>query len=154
MRTTRHLEIGSADRVRQGGSLRQVPVGIVETPGPGLDDPKIHQRDGSQLTSHHDRLVRSGRDRRVQQVHLLDHFRKPTASPGQRQPLGCGCYRQTAAASRRDALAVRLGERQLSRGFVQLALRQLNGRVGQGQLRVVGCCPRGNDRRRAAIVPS
>src|SRR5258708_24442490 len=104
MRTTRDLYVGSADRLRQRRSLGQVPLGVVELARPRLDDPEVNQRDCPQLTSHHDRLVRSVCDRSIKQVRLLDHFRELAATPCERQPKGRGRYRKTAAASRWDAL--------------------------------------------------
>src|SRR5260370_23950495 len=104
MRTTRYLYIGSTNRLRQRGSLGQVPLGVVELARPSFDDPKVHQRDCAQLASHHGRPVRSVCDRSIKEVRLLDHFRELAATPCQRQPEGGGRYREMAAASRWDAL--------------------------------------------------
>ena len=45
MRATRDLQVGSADRLGERGSLGEVPLGVGESPGPRLDDPEIQQRD-------------------------------------------------------------------------------------------------------------
>ncbi len=74
MRATRDLEVGSADRLGERGSLGEVPLGVGESPGPRLDDPEIQQRDSPQLTTHRDLFVRFVCDRSIEQVHLLDHF--------------------------------------------------------------------------------
>src|SRR3954453_7345374 len=55
---TRDLEVGPADRLGERGALGKVPLGIVESPRPRLDDPEIHQRDSPQLTSHRYRFTR------------------------------------------------------------------------------------------------
>jgi hypothetical protein len=46
---TRDLEVGPADLLGERGALGKVPLGIVESPGPRLDDPEIQQRDRPQL---------------------------------------------------------------------------------------------------------
>ena len=74
MRATRDLQVGSADRLGERGSLGEVPLGVGESPGPRLDDPEIHQRDSAQLTAHRDLIARFVCDRSIEQVHLLDHF--------------------------------------------------------------------------------
>src|SRR3954454_21517434 len=55
---TRDLEVGPADRLGERGALAEVPLGIVESPRPHLDDPEIQQRDSPQLTAHRDRFAR------------------------------------------------------------------------------------------------
>ena len=99
MRATRDLEVGSADRLGELGSLGKVPLGIGESPRPRLDDPEIHQRDRPQLTAHRDQLARFVCDRSIEQVHLLDHFRELAATPCQRQPQGRDGHREAAAAA-------------------------------------------------------
>ena len=154
MCATRDLEVGSADRLGERGSLGEVPLGVGESPGPRLDDPEIHQRDSPQLAAHRDQLARFVCDRSIKQVHLLDHFRELTAAPCQRQPQRRDRHREATAASRRGALDVGLGQRQLSSRFLQPALCQLNRRVSQRQLRMIGRRPSGNARSSAAIAPS
>ena len=138
MRATRDLEVGPADRLGERGSLGKVPLGVVESPRPRLDDPEIQQRDCPQLTAHRDRFARFVRDRGIEQVHLLDDFRELTAAPCQRQPQGRDRHREAPAASRRSALDVGLGQRQLSGRLLQPPLVQLNCRMSQRQVRMIG----------------
>ena len=63
--------------------------------------------------------------------------RELTAAPRQRQPQRCDRHREAPAAGRRGALDVGLGQRQLSSGFLQPALCELNRRVSQRQLRMI-----------------
>ena len=137
---TRDLQVRPADRLGERSSLREVPLGIVESPGPRLGDPEIQQRDSPQLTTHRGRFVRFVGDRGIEKVHLLDHFRELTAAPRQRQPQGSDGHRQTAAASRWRALDVGLGQRQLSDRFLQPALVQFVCRVSQRQVGMIGGC--------------
>jgi hypothetical protein len=58
MRATLDLQVGPADRLGERGALGKVPLGIVESPRPRLDDPETHQRDPPQLAAHRDRLAR------------------------------------------------------------------------------------------------
>ena len=119
MSATRDLEVGPADRLGERGALGKVPLGIVESPRPRLDDPEIHQRDSPQLTAHRDLLARFVCDRSVEQVHLLDHLGELTATACQRQPQRRDGHREAPAAGRRGALDVGLGQRQLSSRFLQ-----------------------------------
>jgi hypothetical protein len=73
--TTRDLQVGSANRLGKLGSLGEVALGVVESSGPHLDDPKIHQRDSPQLGAHRGRFVRLVCDRSIEKVHLLEYFR-------------------------------------------------------------------------------
>ena len=75
--------------------------------------------------------------RRPLQVQPLDHFRELTATPRERQPQRRDGHREAAAASRRDALDVGLGQRQLRGRFLQPPVCQLNRRVSQRQLRMI-----------------
>ena len=138
MSATRDLQVGSADRLGERRSLGKVPLGVVEPPAPGLDDPEVHQRDSTQLGTPRGRFVRLVCDRSVEQVHLLDYFRELTAAPCQRQPQGRDGHREAPTASRRSALDMRFGQRELSGSFLQLPLRQLNCRMRQSQLRMIG----------------
>ena len=138
MRATRDLQVGPADRLGERGSLGEVPLGVGESPGPRLDDPEIQQRDSPQLTAHRDRVARFVRDRSIEQVHLLDHFTELTAAPRHRQPQRRDRHREAAAASRRSALDVGLGQRQLSSRLLQPPLVQLSCRVSQRQVRMIG----------------
>src|SRR6185369_5943410 len=95
----------------------------------------------TQLTAYRDRFVRSLRDRRFEQVHLLDYFRELTAASCERQSQGRDCDREAAAGGRR-VLDVGLGQRQLSRRLLQPPVRQLNCRMSQSQLGMIGCCAR------------
>src|SRR3954470_322614 len=74
MRATRDLEIWPADRLGERGALGEVPLGILESARPRLDDPEVQQRDSPQLTTHRDRSARFAGDGSVEQVHLLDYF--------------------------------------------------------------------------------
>ena len=137
---------GTRPRGRDGRSSgrarrpREVALGIGEPPGPRLDDPEIQQRDSTKLAAHRDRSARLVGDRRVEQVHLLDHVAELTAAPRQRQPQRRDRHRQAAAASRRSALDVGLGQRQLSGRLLQAPLVQLGGRVSQRQVGMVARC--------------
>jgi hypothetical protein len=82
MRATRDLEVGSADRPGELCSFGQVALGVRESPGPGLDDPEIQERDCAAFATHRNLIVRFIRDRSVEQVHLVDHVAEPTATPG------------------------------------------------------------------------
>ena len=115
-----------------------MPLGIGESPGPRLDDPEIHQRDCPQLATHRDLVARFVCDRSIEQVHLLDYFAELTATPCERQPQRRDRHREAAAASRRSALDVGLGQRQLSSRFLQPSLVQLACRVSQRQVRMIG----------------
>ena len=97
----------------------------------------------------------SSADRRIEQVHLLDDFRELTAAPRQRQPQGRDGHREATTASRRSALDVGLGQRQLSRlpppavpGSAQLPREPAPGRDDRLMR------PSGNARSTAAIVPA
>ena len=97
---TRDLEVWPADRLGERGALGKVPLGIVESPRPRLDDPEIHQRDSPQLTAHRDRLARFARDRSVKHVQLLDHLGELTAAACQRQPQRRDGHRRGAGGGR------------------------------------------------------
>ena len=87
-----------------------------------------HQRMTSAHFSARDRrdlIVRIVRDREIEQVHLLDYFSELTATPCQGQLQGRDCHREAAAARRRSALDVRLGQRQLRSRLLQPSLVQL-----------------------------
>ena len=71
-------------------------------------------------------------------MHLLDHFAELAAAPCERQPQGRDGHRQAAAASRRSALDVGLGQRQLSSRFLQPSLVQLIRRVSERQVGMIG----------------
>ena len=45
MRTARDLQVRSADRLGERGSLGEVPLCVGESPRPRLDDPEIQERD-------------------------------------------------------------------------------------------------------------
>src|SRR6267154_2437300 len=122
MCATRDLEIGSADRLRERGALGEVPLRVLESPGPYLDDPEIHQRYRSQLTAHRDLVARFVGRRAVKQVHLLHYFGEPTAAACQRQPQRCDREREATTTGRRGDLDVGFGQRQLSSGFLKLQL--------------------------------
>jgi hypothetical protein len=129
MGATGDFQVGPADRLGERGSLGEVPLRVGESPRPRLDDPEIQQRDSPQLTSHRDRFARFVSDRRIEQIHLLDDFTELPAAPCERQLQRRNCHHQAAAASRRSALDVGLGQRQLSSRLLQPALVQLCCRV-------------------------
>ena len=131
------LEVRPADRLGERSALGKVPLGIVESPRPRLDDPEIQECDSTQLTAHRDRFARIFGNRSVEQIHLVDHFAELTAAPCQRQPQRRDRHRQAAAASRRSALDVGLGQCQLSGRLLQPALIDLSRRVGQRQVRMI-----------------
>ena len=137
MCAARDLQIGSADRLRERGALGEVPLRIVESPGPCLDDPEIHQRDPAQLTAHRDLVARFVCRRGVEQVHLLHDFGELTAAACQRQPQRRDRDREATAAGSRGALDVGRCQRQLSSGLLQAALCELNRRVSERQLRMI-----------------
>src|SRR5439155_20839758 len=136
MCATRDLQIGSADRLRERGALGEVPLRGVESPGPCLDDPEIHQRDPPQLTAYRDLVARFVCRRGAKQVHLLHYFGELTAPTCQRQPQRCDRDREATAAGRRGALDVGLGQRYLSSGFLQPALPELTRRVSHRNVRI------------------
>ena len=113
-------------------------LGVVKSPRPCLDDPEIHQRDCPQLATHRDLLARFVCDRSLEQVHLLHGFHELPAAPCQCKPQGRDRHREASAAVGRDALNVELTQRQLSSRFLQPPLRQLNCRVSQSQLGMIG----------------
>src|SRR5207302_5343705 len=71
----------------------------------------------------------------------LDYLRELTTTPCERQPQRGDGHREAPAASWRSALGVGLGQRQLSNRFLQPPLRELNCRMSQSQLRMIGGCP-------------
>ena len=138
MGATRDLEIGPPDRPSKRGAFGKVPLGIVESPRPRLDDPEVQQRDRPQVAPQCDRSARLVRDRSVEQVHLLDHLRELAAPPCQRQPQSCDAHREASTASRRSALEVGLRQGQLSGRFREAPVVQLIRRVSERQVGMIG----------------
>jgi hypothetical protein len=138
MRAASDLEVGPPDRLGECSSLGEVPFSVGESPSPCLDDPEIQQCDCPQLAVHRDRIVRVVVDRSIEQVHLLEHCRELSVTSCQRQPQRRNRHGEAEASSRRSALDVSLGQRQLSSRFLQSSLVHVSCRVGQRQVRMIG----------------